>query len=141
MPTRKQRRRRDKDRRHDYEYVLVDEEGREVQVDPAENGAAPARPAKQAPKRNAAAARGAGREIQPPSLRRLGKRALIVTPLMFATVYILSGDELTTAQKLMQTAFLLAVFLPFSYVMDSMTYRMWRRRNAPVDGGSQSRKA
>src|SRR5215213_7177386 len=33
VPTRKQRRRRRKSFRHEYEYVLVDEEGNEVEVD------------------------------------------------------------------------------------------------------------
>ena len=48
MPTRKQRRRRLKELRHDYEYVYVDEEGREVEVDPAElEQASPRRNGKQ----------------------------------------------------------------------------------------------
>src|SRR5947209_2741204 len=36
VPTRKQRRRQQKARRHEYEYVYVDDEGNEVEVDPAE---------------------------------------------------------------------------------------------------------
>ena len=36
MPTRKQRRREAKARRHDYEYVYVDDEGNEVAVDQGE---------------------------------------------------------------------------------------------------------
>ena len=32
MPSRKQRRRRQKDRRHDWEYVYVDDAGQEVEA-------------------------------------------------------------------------------------------------------------
>ncbi|MER3412157.1 MAG: hypothetical protein C4305_07605, partial [Thermoleophilia bacterium] len=35
MATKKQRRRRAKERRHEWEYVLVDEEGREIAVEDA----------------------------------------------------------------------------------------------------------
>ena len=149
MPTRKQRRRRVKGRRHEYEYYYVDDEGREVEAEePAEkpergavkNGGAK-RDGKSTARRSGSRAGRAGRTVQPPSWRRVGKRGAIFAPLMFVFVSLLYTD-LTIAQRLMQTLFLLAVFLPFSYVMDSMTYRMWRRRNvAAADGGSESRKA
>lgn len=147
MPTRKQRRRRVKGRRHEYEYYYVDDEGREVDVEEpeekpertaAKNGGA-RRDGKSAGRRTGSRTGRSGRTVQPPSWRRIGKRGAIFAPLMFVFVTILYTD-LTIAQRLMQTLFLLAVFLPFSYVMDSMTYRMWRRRNAPADGGSQGRK-
>src|SRR5918992_2249280 len=124
MPSRKQRRRQAKERRHDYEYVYVDDEGREIEIDEAEleerrNGK-PKRP-------EAAAARG-GRTVQPPSWQRVGKRALIFAPLMFLTVYLLGREDLSTGEMLIQTLVLLAIFLPFSYFMDSITYRAYQRR-------------
>ena len=122
MPSRKQRRRRAKERRHEWEEVWVDDKGNEVEApladEPSRNGkraTAPVRP------------RGAGRSVQPPSWRRVGKRALIFAPLMFLTVTFLSG-ELTITQRLVNTAFLLAFFLPFSYAMDALMYRMAVRR-------------
>lgn len=135
MPSRKQRRRRAKERRHEWEEVWVDEEGNEIEP-PAENGN-DGRPARRF-RADAAppARRQTGmRTVQPPSWRRVGKRALIFAPLMFLTVSFLSS-ELTTPQKLVQTAFLLAFFLPFSYVMDALMYRMYVRRA----GGAASRK-
>ena len=36
MPTKKQRRRHQKARRHEYEYVYLDDEGNEVPVEPSE---------------------------------------------------------------------------------------------------------
>jgi hypothetical protein len=52
---------------------------------------------------------------------------LIFAPLMFLTVTLLSS-ELTIAQRLINTGFLLAFFLPFSYAMDALMYRMFLRR-------------
>ena len=121
MPTRKQRRRRAKERRHDYEYVYVDEEGQEVEVDEPEKGAAKSRNGK-GPIRT----RG-GRRIDPPSWNKVGKRALIFGPLMFITVRLLNHGQPLQA-TVFSTVFLLLVFLPFSYVMDSFLYRSYQRR-------------
>jgi hypothetical protein len=125
MPSRKQRRRQAKGRRHEYEYVYVDEEGREVEVDSAEleerrNGKA------KRPERERAAA--GGRVVQPPSWTRVGRRALIFAPLMLLTVYLLGRNNLSTTQIAVQTLVLLAIFLPFSYFMDTITYRAYQRR-------------
>ena len=125
MPTRKQRRREQKLRRHEWEEVYLDAEGREISPDEAE---APVRNGRRSEPRRAAATRAPARGVQPPSWRRVLKRGAIFAPLMFITVHLIAGDELTIAGKAMQTAFLLLVFLPFSYVMDTVTYRMWQRR-------------
>jgi hypothetical protein len=121
VPTRKQRRRRAKERRHDYEYVYVDEEGREVEVEEPEKGASRSKNGK-GPIRT----RG-GRRVDPPSWTRVGKRALIFAPLMFITIMLLESGEPLVA-TVFRTVFLLLVFLPFSYVMDSFLYRSYQRR-------------
>jgi len=134
MPTRKQRRRRQKAFRHEYEYVLVDDEGNVVDAEPDDEP-----PQKDAPKQAKAEAqpraagtkrqtptRG-GREIKPASWRRVARRGLIIAPLMFVVVSILDS-RLTPVQHAMQTLFLLAFFLPFSYVMDVVAYRMYLKR-------------
>ena len=130
MPSRKQRRRRAKDRRHEYEYVYVDEEGREVEVDePAEqrkktNGRPPSKTR-------------AGRVVEPASWRRVGRRALIFAPLMFITIRLLEKKE-PLFNSIARTVFLLALFLPFSYVMDSMLYRSHvKRTEASRDNGKK----
>lgn len=123
MPSRKQRRRRAKERRHEWEEVWVDEEGEEVEPPPEED--APSRNGKRA---GAPARPQTGmRQVQPPSWRRVAKRGLIFAPLMFLTVTFLSGD-LTIAQRIVNTTFLLAFFLPFSYAMDALMYRMYTKR-------------
>jgi hypothetical protein len=130
MPSRKQRRRRAKERRHEWEEVWVDDQGNEVE--PPADEETPGRSEKRA---SAPARRQTGmRTVQPPSWRRVGKRALIFAPLMFLTVSFLSS-ELTIGQKIIQTSFLLAFFLPFSYAMDALMYRMYVRRG----GGTASR--
>jgi hypothetical protein len=130
VPTRKQRRRRAKDRRHEYEFVYVDEEGREVEVDePAEerkkktNGRPPPRTR-------------AGRVVEPASWSRVGRRALIFSPLMFITIRLLEKNEPLSA-SIFRTVVLLALFLPFSYVMDAMLYRSHQRRMASRDDGKK----
>jgi hypothetical protein len=143
MPTRKQRRRREKSFRHEYEYVFVDDEGNEVAVDDAPDaGDARSAPAKSVADKGKAAtprrSKGAtptrtGRVVQPASWRRVGKRALIFAPLMFVVVSVLDSS-LGPAAHAAQTIFLLAFFLPFSYVMDSIAYRMYMKRT----GGSSA---
>jgi hypothetical protein len=125
MPSRKQRKKRAKANRHEYEYVLLDDEGNEVPDEPAA-----LRKKKDEPKAKRGAAKKpahAGRTIQPPSWRRVGKRALIFAPFMFITVSLLS-KHLTLSAKLLQVGFLLGFFLPFSYVMDTVAYRTYLRR-------------
>jgi hypothetical protein len=132
MPSRKQRRRREKERRHEWEEVWVDAEGNELDAPPDE-----AQPSRGEKRSSAPVRRQTGtRVVQPPSWRRVGKRGLIFAPLMFLTVSFLSS-ELSTVEKLFQTFFLLAFFLPFSYAMDALMYRMYVRRA----GGTATRKS
>ncbi len=127
MPSRKQRRRRAKDRRHEYEYVYVDDEGREVEVEASDE---------KEPDRNERKAQPttrAGRPVQPPSWSRVGRRALIFGPLMFLTIRLLERKEALTT-SLGRSLLLLALFLPFSYVMDTLIYRSYRRRMGQAGG-------
>jgi hypothetical protein len=119
MPTRKQRRRRAKEHRH--EYVWADEEGNELEPDEA-----PTR--KREPDASRRQAR-AGREPQAPSWQRTLKRAAVFAPVMFVTVMLLSGDQPLPAQ-LVQTAVIVAIFVPFSYFLDGLFWRSYQRRVA-----------
>ena len=139
MPSRKQRRRRQKQRRHEYEYVYVDEHGQEIDVDAAEVDEPPA-PAQKPksepkPKRQSAPSRGV-REVPPPSWRRVGKRGLIFAPFMFFTLLLLDQDQPYDLLAI-NTAVLLAFFLPFSYVLDTVMYRVYVKRS----GGQAARGA
>ena len=127
MATKKQQRRRQKLKRHEYEEVYVDEEGNELAPEVAEElvATSPSRNGKPA---KVQATRRGGRTIEPPSWRRTGKRGLLFFPLMLITVFLIAGDEVTTAAKIFQTVALMAFFLPFSYFMDTMMFRSYQRR-------------
>jgi len=124
MATRKQRKRRQKGRRHEYEYVYVDDEGHEVEAAP-EEVRADKRTNGQAPQ---PVTRG-GRKIEPPSWQKVGKRALWIGPLMFLTLTVIA-KELTLTQRLSQTFLMLGLFLPVSYLMDRTLYRSTTRRKS-----------
>jgi hypothetical protein len=119
MPTRKQRRRRAKELRH--EYVWEDAEGNEL--DPEE---APTRKSEANGRRQPARA---PREAQAPSWRRTLKRGLVFAPVMFVTVMLLSAD-MPLAQQIVQTALIVGIFLPFSYFLDGVFWRSYKKRLA-----------
>jgi hypothetical protein len=134
VPSKKQRRRQQKSRRHDYEYVYVDDDGREVEIDPAELKAErEARPARKEAARKAAAR--PRKTVQPPSLRRVVMRGALFAPVMYVVLSLVGGGaKLSVPQRLVQTAVLLAFFLPFSYLMDKIAWRTYQRRLAgPAD--------
>ena len=131
MPTKKQRRRNQKARRHEYEYIYVDDEGNEVEVDPAElraeKGTARESPPAKAEAKKPPPGSGSRRTIEPPSWRRSGKRALILGPLMIVAMMLLN-QGVSLAQQIAPALFLLAFFIPFSYFTDSLAYKMYRKR-------------
>jgi hypothetical protein len=129
MPTKKQIRRQQKLKRHEYEEVYVDEEGRELDPAEAEELLGAKEPQKAAKAAKKQPVNRAGRTIEPPSLRRTVRRGLLFFPLMLITV-ILLGKNLTLTQQIAQTVVLMAFFLPFSYFMDTMVYRSYQKRMA-----------
>ena len=134
MPSRKQRRRREKQQRHEWEEVYVDEEGRELAPDEAaELEQAPARGARADNRARTKSQPERGRRnVDPPSWRRTFKRGLLFFPLMLITIFLLTGDDISTVQKVVQTLVLMAFFLPFSYFMDTMMFRAYQRRLGKV---------
>jgi hypothetical protein len=71
-----------------------------------------------------------GREIQPPSWRKVVKRGAIFAPIFFATVMLLGGGKISVPAAIVQTLLLLAVFVPFSYFMDRVVWRQQQKRLA-----------
>jgi hypothetical protein len=132
MPSRKQRRRRQKERRHDYEFVYVDEAGHEVEVDPA--GVEPSE--RQGARRNGAKATRKGqadrrnravRKIDPPSWKRVSKRALFFGPLIFLAFSVLNSKQ-PVATRLLLALLYTGFFIPFMYLMDRAMYRQYLKR-------------
>lgn len=126
MPSRKQRRRRAKEFRH--EYVWEDAEGNELDADDV--------PARKADSQAQRPPKSSGREPQPPSWRRTLKRGLVFAPIMFVTVMLLT-DDLTIGAQIAQTAFIVGIFVPFSYLLDGVLWRSYKKRAARrVEDGS-----
>jgi hypothetical protein len=139
VPTRKQRRRRAKDRRHEWEEVYVDDEGREVapdEVDGIREGEQRRDARRQAASRGGRAR--TGRTIEPPSWRRVARRALIFAPLMFVVIWFLEPDS-SPLLRALSTLQLMVLFIPFSYLVDALTYRTYRKRLERVEGGTAAR--
>jgi hypothetical protein len=145
MPTRKQRRRAAKEKRHEYEFVYVDEEGNELDEQPEElepskpreerrNGSRPATERKPAGR-----GRGAGRVPQPPSWQRASKRAVLLGAVVFALFSFTtkSGHNAYTA-ALVPALIYTALFIPFTYSIDRYAYRRWQARQQ--GGGTPAKK-
>jgi hypothetical protein len=129
MATQKQRRKRAKEKRHAYDLVEIDAEGNETVLtasdlkDEASTKPAPrAKDAKDAPSRRS---RGGP---QPPTWSRVLKRGAIFAPIFLVTVMLLGRGRLTVAGAIVQTIFLLAIFVPFSYFMDRLVWRSHEKR-------------
>ena len=135
MPSKKQRRRREKLKRHQWEEVYVDEEGRELDPEAAEALVGPTE--RRSERTKAEPERGGRRPVEPPSWRKTLRRGALFFPLMLITVFLLAGDGVTTAGKVSQALVLMAFFLPFSYFMDSMVWRSYQRRLGRTDSSKK----
>ncbi len=58
------------------------------------------------------------------------KRGAIFGPIFFATVLLLGGKKMTLPAALLQSALLIGVFVPFSYLMDRFVWRQQQKRLA-----------
>jgi hypothetical protein len=130
MASKKQRRRRQKERRHEYEFVYVDDEGHEVEVEDTELE----RSEKQNSRRNGAKAvrkpqdpKRSVRKIDPPSWKRVTKRALFFGPLIFLAFSVLNSKQ-PVATRLLLAILYTGFFIPFMYLMDRAMYRTYLRR-------------
>ncbi len=129
MASRKQRRRREKLQRHEYEYVLETEEGEEVLESPREAEPTAARNGKAAKEPPGPVDRH-GKPVPKPSLRRVLRRTAIFAPLIALFIYLTAGDDLTVGTLIFNIVLLLAFFMPFSYMVDAFMYRLLQRRQA-----------
>jgi hypothetical protein len=133
MPSRKQRKRREKSFRHEWEYVELDPEtGEERPIAPAELKAEKPARGKRTPPKQQARRSGSRREPQPPSWRRVIKRTAMFAPLIALFIYLTSANQkhgVSVPKVILNTVVLVAFFAPFSYLVDRMTYRLWLKRS------------
>ena len=122
MPSRKQRRRREKLQRHEYEYVIETEDGEEVPVErPEATTGDSKKPARTAPQRG-------GRQVPKPSLGRVAKRTAIFAPIIVVVVWVFTASTVSTTAKIFNAVALIAFFIPFSYLLDVIMYRAFSKR-------------
>ena len=105
MATKKQRRRRSKLQRHEYEYVVETDEGEEVVEAPRPSRAKDGAGSKVPP---GAVVDRRGRVVPPPSWQRVFKRAAIFGPIMFVLLFALGGNSVSTQAKILNAVFLVA---------------------------------
>ena len=139
MATKKQQRRRQKERRHEYEVVYVDEEGNEVEA-PPEADAAPARSDKAGRAKQVTRPQTRGRrpmrEIKPPSWRRVVRRAILFAPLLFVALSIGKHPPAIAVRLLISIGYT-ALFVPTFYWIDRLAYRRYQRMSG---GGGPAKK-
>lgn len=135
MPSRKQRRRREKSFRHEYETVLLDEEGNETPIaelrEEREKERAERKPAK-APAKGAPKRQRTVREPPPPTWRRAFRRGGLMGGAIFlAFVFVLHGGSVASRAAI---AIVYAVaFIPLTYWVDRLAYRSFLKRTAKLD--------
>ncbi len=136
MPTRKQRRRDQKSRRHEWEYVYVDEEGNEVDVDPGELETSKRATREVAKRRNGKAPTASGKQrpqrVPPePSWSRAAKRAAMLG-VFFVVVFgfVLRGKHSNVMSAVLIGVVYAIAFIPLQYFIDRTVYRAYLRRQA-----------
>jgi hypothetical protein len=127
MPTRKQRRRRSKDFRHDVRVFELDEEGNEIPISElrAREEKQPRPKAQAAQKRGGARSSRVTRPAEPPSWDRAFKRGGMMGLLMIVVLYFLQGP-IGSAFGIVYGA----MFVPLTYWLDRTKYRMDMKRAA-----------
>jgi hypothetical protein len=131
VPNRKQRRRREKDFRHDVRVYEVDEEGNEVPISELRSQEP------SAPKPKAASSNGKGkarsgraaREVPPPSWERAFKRGgLMGAGMLLVFVFVLHSGGV--AQRVGIGVVYAVAFIPLTYWVDRTSYRAHQKRLA-----------
>jgi hypothetical protein len=130
MPTRKQRRRREKDFRHDVRVFEVDEEGNEVPLAELRTPEERRPKAKQQQGKQARNARGRPISVPPePSWNRALRRGgLMGGVMLFAFVFLFKNGPLP--QRIAIGAAYAGLFIPLTYWIDRTAYRTYERRLA-----------
>lgn len=128
MATQKQRRRREKEKRHEYDLIEIDEEGNERVLGAGERKPAEP-PSRVTPSKGAAQPARRRGEPQPPSWQRAMRRAAIFGPLFFIFV-LLTSPERNVGSAIAVVLPLIVIFVPMSYYMDRLAYRLHLKRQA-----------
>jgi hypothetical protein len=120
VPTRKQRRRRDKTFRHEYDLVVYDDDGNEVPVDTSERRT---QKAKDAPKgKKGSRPKRAARVVVPATWERALKRGGAMGVILLIAMVLIHGPII------LGVIYGIAL-IPFTYFIDRTAYRNYVRRS------------
>jgi hypothetical protein len=135
MATRKQRRRREKSFRHEYEFVDRDEEGNETPVERVVRERVvkkETKPARGGPKRPVKPTRARPiREVAPPTWRRALKRGGLMGAAMVVLFIFVFKNGSQESRVLIGLVYAV-LFIPMTYGADRWAYRMYQRRIGAV---------
>jgi hypothetical protein len=149
MATRKQRRRREKTFRHEYGFVVDDEEGNEVEVEGAELRAKkdPAVKAKSSSGGKGSSSGKSGgkstggrrvvRDPEPPTWNRAARRGLLWGAVTIALSIVLLKGVSVPIRVAIGVVYA-ALFVPITYWMDGIVYKRFLKRSE--SGGARAGK-
>jgi hypothetical protein len=134
MATKKQRKRTQKERRHEYETVWVDAEGNDLEEPPDDASPAPRERGTDGrkPQQKRTQQSRATRTPLPPSWRRAARRAVIIGGVIFALFAIVNSKNGKSGyvSALLVAVLYTALFIPFTYYVDRFAYSRWQRKAA-----------
>lgn len=132
MPTRKQRRRRDKTFRHEYDTVLIDEDGNETPLAELRTHDEPKKSKPAPQKGRPKGGRGAPREVPPPSWERAFRKGGMWGVVMLVVSVLFLFRTAPIALRVGWGVLYAIAFVPLTYYVDRTAYRAYiRRSNAP----------
>jgi hypothetical protein len=141
VATRKQRRRRAKSKRHEYEVVYLDSEGNEVEPDEIEPARA-AKSASSASKRSASSPSKSRtvREPKPPSWPRAARRGAIFMPILIAVVLLTNRKNTSPLGIVLIAVVFTGLVIPFGYFTDHLAWRAYQKRVGGKSAGKSAKR-
>jgi hypothetical protein len=146
VATRKQRRRRAKEKRHEYEVVYLDSEGNEVEpeeVAPSKAAKSPARGTSNAKSASSSKSKSKSkfvREPKPPSWPRAIRRGAIFMPILIAVVLITNRNNATPLGIALVAIVFTALVIPFGYFTDHLAWRAFHKRQGGKPAGKSAKR-
>jgi hypothetical protein len=127
VSSKKQKRRREKLQRHEWEYVEVDGEGNESPVEPVKPKKAEATAqTKGKAQTKGTSRRRPAREVKPPSWSRALKRGALFVPFLY--IFLTALEHVDPLPAVGVSLLYSAVFVPMFFFVDRMAYRAYKRR-------------
>jgi len=130
MPTKKQRRRRAKELRHEYDFVIYDDDGNEVPVDPEERRAEREQKVAAKPKPGRVSQTGKARSLREPpqpTWERAFRRGGMMGGLMLIAFIFIFKNGPVASRVAIGLVYGVA-FVPLTYFVDRTAYRAYLRR-------------